>query len=217
MIQKIPTDASEDGPEYCYTGKGYQWYETTDLAAGSPRRGAKSFVYYDISIHRDLMRTRDVFRPTRDLMRHAIHASESLESAVSTAMEMQRCRAEIYKGLPRNLLGKTYEQQANECAAFQISAVGKLRSGPLQHRLLLLRSATIGGIRQLWIYRATIIPVTIAVIVLWYLWLYKQDAILEPSEKIGAWCWNVARESAKQLMKRSERRGGSKDAEAGLS
>lgn len=30
MIEKIPADASEDGPEYCHTAKkGYQWYEMT--------------------------------------------------------------------------------------------------------------------------------------------------------------------------------------------
>ncbi|RYO74280.1 hypothetical protein DL766_007592 [Monosporascus sp. MC13-8B] len=312
MIQKIPTGASEDGLEYCSTGKGYQWYETTvfshwksearcqvlcvdvpfDFAeelkkALESRTAPLNFgdpfamhvdvwdrivVYYDISVWRvrdpvrmlekDPTRRRDVFRPTHDHMRHAIHVSEILESAVSTAMEMQRCRAEIYKDLPRDLLGKTYEQQANEYAAFQVSVVRnlKLRSESNQARLgqeinyafnnlalqdnnfiksitlftmIFLPATFISGVfsttffsygqrqwevsDQLWIYWAIIIPVTIAVILLWHLWLYKRDAILKLLQKIGAWCRNVPRKPAKHLMKRWERRGGSKDAEAGLS
>lgn len=83
------------------------------------------------------MYTRDVFRAPHDHMRHAIHVSEVLESAISTAREMHRYRSEIYSELPQNVLGRSHKRPANEYAAFQISTLQnlKLRSDSNRARL----------------------------------------------------------------------------------
>jgi hypothetical protein len=81
---------------------------------------------------------RGVFLPINDLMRESMEISEVLESALETAQQMQRYRAEMYKELPlSNGLERAYKQQANDYAAFQVLLLRNLsiRSASNQTRL----------------------------------------------------------------------------------
>ncbi|KAK3357807.1 hypothetical protein B0T25DRAFT_567056 [Lasiosphaeria hispida] len=225
-------------------------------------------VYYDIAVWRvrDPVRkleksrtaSRDVFKPTHEHTRHAIHMSEVLESAVCTAMEMQRCRSEIYNSLPKKQLGYSYVLQANEYAAFHVSLVRnlKLRSDSNQARLAdeinfafnnltrqdsnLIKSITLltmfflpstfvsaifsttffnyGDTKwevsgQLWIYWATIIPVTIFVILIWYVWLPIGDRTAVSWKELSGQFRDFSRRTTGHLMNRGKERGSPKDAE----
>ncbi|KAK0711790.1 hypothetical protein B0H67DRAFT_602492 [Lasiosphaeris hirsuta] len=228
-------------------------------------------VYYDISVWRvrDPVRqleksrtaSRDVFKPTHEHTRHAIHVSEVLESAVCTATEMQRCQNEIYRSLEKEL-DYSYVQQASEYAAFHVSVLKnlKLRSDSNQARLAdeinfafnnltrqdsnLIKSITLltmfflpstfvsavfsttffnyGETRwevsgQLWIYWATVVPVTILVILLWYVWLPTGDRTALSWRALPRQFLGVCKRAGGKLTSREKPESSSKDAEAGKS
>jgi hypothetical protein len=82
------------------------------------------------------MRAGAIFGPIHEISRHAIHTSEILQAAIETFIEMQHCRAAMYKSLGDEL-GHTYKAQAVDYAKFQISMLKslKLRSESNQERL----------------------------------------------------------------------------------
>ncbi|KAK4139474.1 uncharacterized protein C8A04DRAFT_33030 [Dichotomopilus funicola] len=92
-------------------------------------------VYCDISVWRvrdpvrQLEKSRlqpgEVFEPTHEYSRHAIHVSEVLDSVVETLTEMQRCRTEIHKRLSD--LDQPYKEEAMEYAQFQMSLMKNLK------------------------------------------------------------------------------------------
>lgn len=105
----------------------------------------RMIVYSDISVWRvrdpvrrleeSRLRPGEMFLPTHEFSRHAIHVSEVLEAAVETITAIDRCRAEIHERLPD--LDDTYKNQAKEYSRFQISLLKslKLRSDSNRARL----------------------------------------------------------------------------------
>jgi hypothetical protein len=73
-----------------------------------------------------------------DISRHAIHVSEVLGVTIQTMEGIKRQQKAVYASLPAAaLLGKTYEEQAQEYLAFQLQALQslKLRSVSNHERL----------------------------------------------------------------------------------
>ncbi|KAK4148418.1 hypothetical protein C8A00DRAFT_19745, partial [Chaetomidium leptoderma] len=186
-------------------------------------------VYHDIALSRIRISRRGVFNVMSELMHYSIDSSESLQSALGTAQEMQSCRAEIYKSLPvENGLRGTYKRQANSYAAFQVSLLKNLNLRCASHQarladksslrfnnitlrdsnfvksitfltMIFLPATFVSAVfsisfftfgdkgwevsDQVWIYWATIIPVTVVVIVLWFVWVFWQSirAWISPS------------------------------------
>ncbi|KAK0748327.1 hypothetical protein B0T21DRAFT_356331 [Apiosordaria backusii] len=119
-------------------------------------------VYSDISVwrirdpvrqlERSRMRTGAIFSEVHEMSRHAIHSSETLEAAIDTLKELQRCRAMAHDSFPSRppsatvaaddttattSLTQTYKHQAHQHAQFQISLLKnlKLRADSNRERL----------------------------------------------------------------------------------
>ena len=67
----------------------------------------------------------DVFVPTHEFSRHAMHVSEVLEAAVGTISAINRCRVEVHACIPE--LSETYKCQTAEYARFQISLLENMK------------------------------------------------------------------------------------------
>lgn len=102
-------------------------------------------VYSDISVWRvrDPVRKLEKFRrnpgemfePTHDFSRHAIHVAEVLETGVETFTAAEKCRRELQDDVPE--LDEGYKNRAGEYARFQISLLKswKLRAQSNRERL----------------------------------------------------------------------------------
>ncbi|KXX78491.1 Ribosomal RNA large subunit methyltransferase F [Madurella mycetomatis] len=100
--------------------------------------------YYDIAIWRPRRLWRGVFTPINEYMRHSIHLSEILQSALGTAQEIQLCRAKTYQSLDvANGVSETYKQQGHDYAAFQISLLRNLHLRCTSNQARLANETTI--------------------------------------------------------------------------
>ncbi|RYP48863.1 hypothetical protein DL768_005320 [Monosporascus sp. mg162] len=128
MIQRSPTDASEDGPEYCHTDKGYQRYEMTVFSRRESEARCQVLcvdVPFDFAEElKKVLESRTAAFNFGDPF--AMHVDVWDRKVVYYDISVWRVRDPV-RVLEK---WKTYKQQANEYAAFQVSAVRnvKLRS-----------------------------------------------------------------------------------------
>jgi hypothetical protein len=71
-----------------------------------------------------------------EIIRHALHTTETLAATIETMMQLQRYQIDILETLS-NPLGKSYKEQATAYTDFQIQLIKslKLRSESNQKRL----------------------------------------------------------------------------------
>lgn len=120
-------------------------------------------VYSDVSVWRvrdpvrrlEKFRSRpgDMFEPTHEHSRHAIHVAEVLETTVETTSAIDRCRAELQEHIPE--LDAEYKGRAAEYAQFQISLLKSMQLRSESNRARLAAEIT-------FVRRRIKIPVTAA-------------------------------------------------------